>query len=119
MTVDRADVAEAHFLEQHAAVEEGFDGFLKLAKHMFDRLANHGDLVEQPRHITLHAVVERSHTRIVEVLRESSDARANTHFVVVQNDEQIFFQPGRVVHGFEDNTGGQSTIADHGHRLAA
>ena len=45
MAVDRADVVEAEFLEQHAAVhsamQAGFDRLFDLRQEAFDRIAHH------------------------------------------------------------------------------
>ena len=47
VAVDRADVAEAELLEEHAAVQAGLDAVLELRQEPLDRVADQRHLVEQ------------------------------------------------------------------------
>ena len=51
VAVDRADVAEAQLLEQHAAVQAGLDRFLELAEKPLDRIAQQRHLVQDLRRL--------------------------------------------------------------------
>ena len=118
MSVDRTDVAKAHFLEQHAAVQERFDRVFELAQHVLGRLADDRQLVEQPGDVALEPVVKRRDAGLVEILSQAADAGADPHLVVVEDDQQVFFQAGRVVHRFEHDAGGQGPVAQDGHGAA-
>ncbi len=114
VAVDRADVAKAHFLEQHAAVEERFDRVFEVPQHRLGRLAE-GQLVEQPGNVALEPVIKRSDAGLVEIVRQSADAGADPHLVVVEDHDHVFFETGRVVHRLEDDARRQRAIAQHGH----
>ena len=104
MAVDRADITKAHFFEQHTAVQKRLQGILKTAQHLLRGFTNQRKLVQQPGNISFQAVVERGDSSLIQIAGESSDARADAHLIVIQNDEQIFFQACRIVHSFEDDS---------------
>ena len=85
VAVDRAHVAEAELLEQHAAVQAGLDRLLDLRQEPLDRIAQQRHLVEHLEHFALQPGVERVHPQPVEILGQAADARADRHLVVVED----------------------------------
>ena len=118
MSIDGADVAEAHLFKEHPTVQEPFHRVLQLRDRITRHLADDRQLVQQPVHVALEAVVERCRSRLVEILRQSAHARTNSHLVVVQNDEQVFLEFRRVVHRLEDDARGQRSVANDRDRFA-
>ena len=116
--IDRPDVSEAHLLEEHSAVEEPLHRVLQLRDRIARHLADDRQLVQQPVHVAFEAVVKRGRPRLVQVLCQPADARADPHLVVVQNDEQVFLEFRRVVHRFKDDARRQRSVADHRDRFA-
>ena len=119
MPVDRTDVPEAEFLEQLPTMQEGLDGLFDAADHLFGRLTDEWQLIEQPGDILLEAVIERGGAGLVEVLGQPTDAGADPHLVVVEDDEHVFVETGGIVERLEHDPRGKGPVADDGHRLAA
>ena len=57
------------------------------------------------------------HPRLVEVVRQAADARADRHLVVVQDDQELLPEAAGVVQRLEDDARGERAVADHGHRV--
>src|SRR5207237_559669 len=76
--------------------------------------ADERDLVEHGADRVLRAAVQVRQPRLVEAARQGADARADGHLVVVEDDEQVLVQPAGVVHGLEDDAGGEGAVADDG-----
>ena len=112
MSVDRAGVVEAEFLEHcrgrdHALgmffhpfgdFHEGWRG----RKNFFGRLLGVG--------------VKTSRHQLGQIIIERTDAFRNRHVVVVQNDDHILATD--IVHRFEGHASGDGTVADDSHSLA-
>ena len=118
VAVDRADVAEAELLEEHAAVQAGLDRFLDLRQEPLGRVAQQRHLVEHLEHFALQAGVERVDAQPVEILAHAADAGADRHLVVVQDHQQVLAQTAGVVHRLVDDARGKRAVADHGHGVA-
>ena len=118
VAVDRADVAEVELLEQHAAVQAGFDRFLDLGQESLGRIAEQGHLVEDFEYFTFQAGVERVDPQPIEIFAQAAHARADRHLIVVENHQQLAAHAAGVVHRFVHDTRGESPVADDGHRVA-
>ena len=115
VTVDGADIVEAHFLEQGAAGEHAareflgaaggaFDGFRKALGHPRRKIAQAEEGIgrEQPRKIGAHG----------------ADRGGDRHVVVVEDDDEAGMQRAGVVHRLVGHAGTHRAIADDGNDMA-
>ena len=93
--VDRAEVAQAQVLEQHAAVQAGLGRFLELRQEPLDRIAQQRHLAQHLDDFFLEPRVHAVHPQPIEIIGHAAHARADRHLVVVQNDEQPPARRGR------------------------
>ncbi len=118
VSVDRAEVAEAQFLEEHAAGEERLQAILELFDGMGGQAADEGNPAQQVADVPFGVLVKVGQAGAVEACRQGADARADRHLVVVENDQQVLLQPAGVVECLEDDTRRQGTITDDGDALS-
>ena len=118
MAVDRADVAEAQFLEEHAAHQAGLDRPLDLVEEPLHRIADHRQVAQQLLHLGLQAGVEGVHPQAVERFGQAAHAGANRHLVVVEDHDEVLLQPAGMVHRLQDDAGAEGAVADDGHDAA-
>ena len=97
VAIDRTEVAEAKFLEQHAGREERLHAFLPLAHQRTDG-ARHA--VDQVADRAAHTIVERIALHADEILVHRTDVRRNGHLVVVQDDDDVTVRAAGVVQPF-------------------
>ena len=111
VTVDRADVIQAQFLEQRAAGDHAAGIFLGPPGGLLEALGETvGDVT---RHLAQRAVrLRRQQLRQIGAHR--ADGRRDRHVVVVQDDNQPGVHRARVVHGLVRHAGAHRAIADHG-----
>ena len=112
--IDRPDIAEAQVFEKHPAQQTGLYGVFHLREESLDRIADDRHFVQVFLNLGLQAGIERIHPQAVERFGQSADARTDRHLVVVQDDDEILFQPAGIVHGLEDDARGEGAVADHG-----
>ena len=113
MTVDGSQVAEPEFLEDHTADQTRLHPFLDLRQKSFGRIAEDWDFGENFRHLAFEPGVVGVGAKSIEVTGDRSDAGADRHLVVIENDQQILVQFTGVIHRLKDNPAGKSSIADH------
>ena len=62
----------------------------------------------------LQPSVKAIHPQAIEIIRDSADARANRHLIVVQHDQQLGrLLAARVIQGLEHDAAWQRPVADH------
>ena len=103
VAVDRADVAEAQLLEEHAAGEQRLEAVADLVERLVGHAAD-----ERASRRAVAAAAAWSPGRswsagTVEVLGQAADARADRHLVVVEDDQQVLLQAAGVVERLEDD----------------
>ena len=118
VAVDRSDVAEAEILEDHPAQQAGLQGVLHLREKPLDGLADHRHVRQEFLDFELQAGVEMSGTQVVERFGQPAHAGADRHLVVVENDEEIFFESAGVVHGLEHDAAREGAVAHDGDDVA-
>ena len=112
MAVDRADIIEAEFLEQRAAVHHEAAGIF------LDAVGAVGDHFRQVLADLLGGLAQRAvglaGIEPRQIGRHRADRRRNRHVVVVENDDQPGIHRAGIVHGFIGHAGGHRAVADHG-----
>ena len=116
VAVDRSDIAEAQVLKNHAAQQPGLDGVLHLGQKPFDRITDDGHVVQEFLDLQLQSGVKTGRSDPIERFGQPAHPRTNRHLVVIENDDEIFFQAAGVVHGLENCAAGKGAVADDGHR---
>ena len=112
MAVDRADVIEAEFLEQRAAVHHEAAGIFldavgAVGEHLRQTLAELlGGLAQ--RAVGLAGIEPR------QIGRHRADRRRDRHVVVVEDDDQAGVHRAGIVHGLIGHAGRHRAVADHG-----
>ncbi len=114
VAVDRAEVAEAEVLEEHARREEALQAFLHLAHDLPERLALRHLLGEVPD-VGLHPVEVRARDDPGQVAGDGADVRRDRHRVVVQDDDQPPPGGAGVVEPLVGQTAGHAAVPDHRH----
>ena len=117
MAVDRADVVEAHLLEQAARHEHGAHAVLEVARRLVDLVADVRDAHEQAAHVALGARVLRRDADAREVLAHGTDIGVDGHLVVVEDDDELRAKVAGVVERLERLAARQRTVADDGDDL--
>ena len=118
VTVHRAEITEAHLLEQHAARQERLHTVLDLLDGLGRHAADERHTCQQIANVALAVLVEMRQPRLVETRRQGADARADRHLVVIKDDEQVFTQAAGVIQRLEDDARRQGAVADHRHAAA-
>ena len=113
--VNGAQIRDAQILEQHTGKEDGFDLILGSA----DLLHNLRILVAQGIvHLIAKIQIRIRGADSLQILGHSSHVLGNRTVIVVENDDKIRIQPGRIVQAFIGKTSCQRTVSDHGyHRI--
>ena len=119
VSIDRSDVLESEFFEEHAPDHTGLDPLFDLGQEFLGRIAEHRDPIEYLGDLLLEPGVEGVGAQAIEVVCQGTDARTNRHFVVVEHDDQIFVQFPCVVHGFKYDSRGKCPVADDRDAFAA
>ncbi len=113
MTVDRADVIEAKFLEQGAAGHESAGIFLDLARGAVERTRHRpGELLRHPPGHKIFAGADQTGKRIA----ECAHGRSDRHVIVVEDDDQPVARALGIVHRLIGHSGGHCTVANHRNR---
>ena len=112
--VNGTDVIKAKLLKQSSRHHHAFGVLLdafgdfkecgRTLQHFFTHALGLG--VKLPAHELRQVSIERAHRG------------ADTHFVVVEDDQQAAILHTRVVHGLKGHAGGQCTVANNGYRIA-
>ena len=111
VAVDRAEVAEAELLEQHARREEGLHALLPLPHDVSDRRAA-GRCRRASPIFDAHAVVERIALDRRQVLRHRADVRRDRHLVVVEHDDEVAIRMAGVVQSLVRESGRERAVAE-------
>ena len=114
MSVDGADVTEAEFLEEHAARERRLDAVTHLVDGLIRHVADERNHFQQVVQMPLRILIERAEPGAVEIPCQAADARADRHFVVVENDKKVLAQTRGIIHRLKDDAGRQGAVADDG-----
>ena len=113
--LDRAEVADAHRLKQHPAMERSLERILDAVEHPLHRFAHHRHPLDHPARLILDAAVPGILAGDVEVFGEGTDAWADRHLVVVEDHQEPLLEKAGVVEGLEDDSGRKGTVPDDGH----
>ena len=108
----RAEVAHAHRLEEHPAVERGLERILDRVEHPLHRFAHHRHALDHPPRLMLDAAVPGILADHVEVFGQGPDPRADRHPVVVEDHEEPLLQEAGVVEGLEDDSRREGAVPD-------
>ena len=110
VTIDRADIVEAKFLEQRTAGHHAPGIFLGLASSFLQRLGQHlGDrLADLAQRLISAAGNQAGH-----IGAHPADRRGYRHVVVVEDDGQLAGRLAGVVHGLIGHAGAHRAVADH------
>ena len=112
VAVDRADVIEAEFLEQRAAVHHEAAGIF------LDAIGAVGEDFRQALVDLLGRLAQRAvglaGVEARQIGRHRADRRRDRHVVVVEDDDQARVHRTGIVHGFIGHAGGHRAVADHG-----
>ena len=118
VSVDRAEVAEAQLLEQHARGEEVLDALLHVLGEVHDALAEHateGD--RHPLDLLAHTVGARVGHDPAEHLADRADVGGDGHPVVVHDQNDVAIGVAGVVHALVGETAGEGAVAHDGDDL--
>ena len=114
MPIDRSDIAQSKFFEQHAGHQQTLECFL-------DLVLNFGDFRSEPVHKALEFFVRGLIAGIgddpVEIIRNSAHILGDAPLVIVQNDDQAFGGVLDVVEGLERDAIGQGRIPENNDHL--
>ena len=117
VAVERADVVEAHLLEEAARHEDGAHAILEVARRLVDLVADMRDAHEQAAHVALGARVLRRDADAREVLAHGADIGVYRHLVVVEDDDELRAEVAGVVERLERLAARQRAVADDGDDL--
>ena len=114
MTVDRADVVEAHLLEHRARQHHALHVLLGAAREF-----PHGRHAPED----LLAALAQCRIRLArqdarEVIGQRTDVLGDRHVVVVQDDEHVDVERAGVIQRLEGLAGAHRAVADHRHDAA-
>ncbi len=115
VTIDRADVVEAEFLEQRAGRDHALHVFLGAFGQFADRRRHRQDFFTGPA----RGRVELARHQSRQIIVERADVGRNRHVVVVQHHQQGQVGGAGVVERFERHAGGHRAVADHRDRTLA
>ena len=90
MAVQRPQIAEAHFLEEGSWHQHRAYAVLDLTGSLQHPAANAGDAGENLFHIMLGLLVLGGQTYAGEIFAHSSHVLVDGHFIVIQNDNEVF-----------------------------
>ena len=114
MTVDRAHIAEAHFLEQGAAHGHAAQIFLGPA-----RVLLHAQRLGDAAPELADGVIAFRADLTSEVMAHRAHGRGDGHVIVIEDDNEIFLHVPGIVHGLIGHPCGHGAVADHRDDLAA
>ena len=116
MPVDRTDVDEAERLENAARRYRRFHAVLDAVCGTQNAIADRGDrdALDERLEVFLRLTIARSQSQLREIFAERADIFVDRHLVVVENDDEIFFELPRVIESFESLAAGQCAVANHG-----
>ena len=109
VAVDRAVVAQAEFLENHARDEQVLDAFLDLVREM--ERASARDRLDETPGLFVQMRVGRVGHDVIQVVRDRADVFRDRPFVVVEDDDEALGLRLDVVERLVTDAAGESGVA--------
>ena len=117
VSVHRPQIGDSHILKEHAGDHQLLQAVLRLPDSGHHRISVFG-VADGVIDTVLHIQIGVGSTDIVQILGNAAHIFRNGHVVVVQNDDEIGFQPCCVVQRLIGHSTGQGAVSDHGnHRV--
>ena len=117
VSVHRSQIGHAHILEQHARNHQLLQAVLRPPDSGHNRIPVFG-VADGVINAVLHIQIGVGGADIAQIFGNAAHIFRNGHVVVIQNDDEIGFQPCRVVQRLICHSSGQGAVSDHGnHRV--
>src|SRR6185437_8183904 len=100
VTVDRAEVVEAHLLEDGSRQQHALDVLLGAARQLA-QASQRGYLLESAFAAGAQLRIEAAGDNASEVVRQGTDVFGDGHVVVVEHDQQVHRQAASVIERLE------------------
>ena len=113
VSIERTDVGDAQFLEDMARHDRVAHHLAELVERLVDPGADHGDGLDEVRHLVVRALHDAIGADLRQVARQRADRLADRPLVVVQHDDHALARRGRVVERLEGDARAQRRVADH------
>ena len=111
MAIDRAVVADAEIIENHAWRDEALQSCFRLVSELACGFA--ADPLEEPSGVFMEVRVGGIGHQAVQVIRNGAHIFGNRPFVVVENDDEALGGRGDIVQGFKTHAAGEGGISRH------
>ena len=112
--VDRTDVDEAERLENAAGAYRRLDAVLDAVGGVQNPVADgrDRDALDKSLEVLFGLTIARRETNLRKIFAEGADVFVDGHFVIVENDDEIFFELTGVIERLERLAARQSAVAD-------
>ena len=117
MPVDGTKIFESQFFEQNSVDDRIFDrvpGMLHPGYHAFADERHFRNIF---LYLSFHGDVLPRTAQSAQIVRQPSDVRGNGHSIVVEHDDDLRIEMGRIVEGFKSKPSCHGTVAYDGHYL--
>ena len=117
VSVHRPQIGHAHILKEHTRDHQLLQAVLRPSDSGHHRISVFG-VADGVVNAVLHIQIGVGGTDVVQILGNAAHIFRNGHVVVIQDDNEIGFQPRRIVQRLIGHSPGQGTVSDHGyHRI--
>ncbi|OPY10061.1 MAG: hypothetical protein A4E66_01644 [Syntrophus sp. PtaB.Bin001] len=112
MTIQRANVSKAQVFEERSRHDKGLEGFFRSLGELQHLLADRRDRFQETLYFLSDFFDGLARHDVVEIGRKRPDIGGNGHFIVVENNDEVFIAVPGPVQSLEGEAGGHGTVAD-------
>ena len=114
MSFYRSEICNSHIFKKHTRNDQLFDTALRPADLLDQRIPDLRDLLKRRCHAFLQPGIKICCPDLCQISGHSSDIFRDRHMIVIQHNNKITVQLGRIIKRLKRHSTRHRTVTDHG-----